>query len=158
MRVKNKLKKKGNAKNQVGARGSLDAKMLALHAGLKFCDPADVSDEQLSRICSQIENDLHEIRSGDLSLIEEHLYSQCVALQAMFDKMFQACMLTTAPQVKMIYGKLALKSQNQCRATLTSLAELKHPKKAMFIKQQNNAINQQVNSASPSVDFPKKIK
>ena len=42
--------------------------------------------------------------------------------------------------------RLAFKAQNQCRATLETLAEIKNPKPTAFIKQQNIGVNQQVNN------------
>ena len=42
-----------------------------------------------------------------------------------------------------VHGQLALKAQNQCRATLAALADIKNPARATFIK--NTATNQQVN-------------
>ena len=41
---------------------------------------------------------------------------------------------------------LALKAQSQCRATLQTLSDVKHPKQATFINQANIAGQQQVNN------------
>jgi hypothetical protein len=36
--------------------------------------------------------------------------------------------------------------QDSCRKTILALHELKHPKKTVFIKQTNQALNQQINT------------
>lgn len=46
------------------------------------------------------------------------------------------------------YLSLALKAQSQCRNTLHTLGELKYPKETAFIRQQNVAVNQQVNNGT----------
>ena len=93
-----------------------------------------------------MESDLASIKNGDVALLEEYLYSQTVALQKMFEMMILNCVSESYPEARAIYGKLALKAQSQCRTTISSLATLRNPKQAMFIQQQNNAINQQVNT------------
>ena len=45
-----------------------------------------------------------------------------------------------------VFINIAFRAQSQCRKTLAVLAELKHPRRTTFIKQQNNAITQQVNN------------
>ena len=42
--------------------------------------------------------------------------------------------------------RMALKAQTQCRATLETLAEVKNPRVTTFVRQQNNAQQQQVNN------------
>jgi hypothetical protein len=49
-----------------------------------------------------------------------------------------------------IIADIALRAQNQSRKTLAVLAEIKNPRRTTFIKQQNNAVNQQVNNAIKS--------
>lgn len=51
-----------------------------------------------------------------------------------------------------IFARLALKAQDQQRKTLATLAEIRNPKRAQFIKQLNQAVNQQVNNATDPVD------
>jgi len=46
------------------------------------------------------------------------------------------------------FANIAFRAQNQCRKTLLALTELKNPRRAIFIKQQNNGINQQVNNTA----------
>jgi hypothetical protein len=44
------------------------------------------------------------------------------------------------------YLRLGSKAQSQCRATVETLNLMKNPPSAMFVKQANLAINQQVNT------------
>src|SRR5690606_41054074 len=46
------------------------------------------------------------------------------------------------------YMGMALKAQSQCQTTLEALAEIKHPKSATFVKQQNIAQQQHVNNGT----------
>lgn len=100
-----------------------------------------------------------EIKKGNLVYIERYLYSQAIALNALFDRMLnQLAHADFTPQVQLC-GMLALKAQAQCRATLATLAQIKNPDQITFIKQniqqQNNAINQQVNNSSADDDSKK---
>jgi hypothetical protein len=99
-----------------------------------------------------------EIKKGNLVYIERYLYSQAIALNALFDRMLnQLAHADFTPQVQ-LSGMLALKAQAQCRATLATLAQIKNPDQITYIEQniqqQNNAINQQVNP--PTIDDSKK--
>ena len=85
------------------------------------------------------------LRNGSMHHVESMLLDQAHMLQAMSTYFIRR--LSNAeylPQVE-TYSRIALKAQNQCRQTLATLGELKNPKRATFIKQQNNAVNQQIN-------------
>lgn len=107
-------------------------------------------------------NDLHNIGDkvieGSLKGAERMLICQARALQAVFsqftDRMAQA---ETIVQME-AHSKIALRAQNQCQRTLRTLLEFKNPKRATFIKQQNNAINQQINEGDPKEIPEKEIK
>lgn len=45
-----------------------------------------------------------------------------------------------------LFANIAFKAQTQSRKTLAVLSQLKVPNQAVFIKQQNNAVNQQINN------------
>lgn len=83
--------------------------------------------------------------SGDVSRIESMLLDQAHVLQAMGT--FFTMKLSGAEYLNQLeaYSRIALKAQNQCRQTLATLGELKNPKRTTFVKQQNNAVNQQIN-------------
>ena len=84
-----------------------------------------------------------QLRQGDLSAAEEMLLSQAHVLQSIFNSMVVNMQGTEYINQMEAYGKLALRAQNQCNRTLKTLLEYKNPKRATFIKQQNNLqINQ----------------
>jgi hypothetical protein len=89
-----------------------------------------------------------KVQAGDLSELEETLIAQTVTLNAIFNEMARLAssnMKTHLPATE-IYMRMALKAQAQSRATMETLAEIKYPKSATFVKQQNNAYQQQVNN------------
>lgn len=49
-----------------------------------------------------------------------------------------------------LYSHLALKAQEQQRKTLATLATIRNPKRVAFVKQLNQAVNQQVNNGENS--------
>jgi len=96
----------------------------------------------------------HEaLASGDMSRIENMLLDQAHTLQSIFMHFLHRLPQTEYLSQSETYSRLALKSQNQCRQTLATLGELKNPRRATFIKQQNNAVNQQIDNG----EKPKKI-
>ena len=113
-------------------------------------DPYDSSRINTRELFREIQKHEYEIEKGNLQQIERYLYSQAIALNAMFDRMLaQLAHAEFTPHIQ-LSGMLALKAQAQCRATLATLAQIKNPDQITFIKQnikqQNNAINQQVNT------------
>ncbi len=98
-----------------------------------------------------IEKTTEQIKSGDMSRIEEMYLSQAIALEAIFARL---AMRTTTAQYRgqfQTHMQLALKAQNQSRATLQALVQLKQPTQTTFVKQANIAQgHQQVNN------FPEK--
>ena len=99
-----------------------------------------------------------DVLDGDITIAEALLIDQAIVLQSFFSnytsKMVNAEYLS---QVE-AYSKIALRAQNQCQRTLRTLRtllEFKHPKRTTFVKQQNNATNQQINE-SELKEFPEK--
>jgi len=86
------------------------------------------------------------IQAGDMRHVEAMLISQAVALEGMFaDLVRKASNQTTMPNIEG-FMRLALRAQNQSRATLETLGNLKNPK-AVFVRQANfSAGHQQVNN------------
>lgn len=89
------------------------------------------------------------INEGKFERIEAMLFAQAHVLNAIFAK--YASKMADADYVNklQIYASIALKAQNLCRTTLTTIAEIKRPRAATFIK--NSATNQQVNFARPEI-------
>ena len=94
-----------------------------------------------------LEKTIQEIQSGDLSKIEEMYISQAVALEAMFASLARRAKAQDKLLQYETHMRLALKAQNQSRATLQALVQLKQPSNTTFVKQANIAQgHQQVNN------------
>jgi len=85
------------------------------------------------------------LRRGSMHHVESMLLDQAHTLQAMSTHFISR--LAKAEYLSQIetYARIALKAQNQCRQTIATLGELKNPRRTTFVKQQNNAVNQQIN-------------
>ena len=84
---------------------------------------------------------------GDLKMAEAMLMDQAMVLQTIFATHSRAMVKTETISSMEAYGRIALRAQNQCQRTLRTLLEYKNPKRATFIKQQNNL---QINEAENS--------
>ena len=94
-----------------------------------------------------LEQTIQQIQSGDLSKIEEMYISQAVALEVMFTSLARRAKAQDKLLQYETHMRLALKAQNQCRATLQVLVQLKQPSQTTFVKQANIAQgHQQVNN------------
>ncbi len=94
-----------------------------------------------------LERATKQIKSGDLSKIEEMYISQAMALEVMFASLARRAKVQDKLLQYETHMRLALKAQNQCRATLQALVQLKQPVNTQFIKQANIAQgHQQVNN------------
>jgi hypothetical protein len=88
-----------------------------------------------------------QIKSGDLSKIEEMYISQAMALEVMFASLARCAKAQDKLLQYETHMRLALKAQNQSRATLQALVQLKQPSQTTFVKQANIAQgHQQVNN------------
>lgn len=88
------------------------------------------------------------MQEGQLDEIETMLYAQSHILQAIMERcVLKMASLKWVNEIQ-IWTNLALKAQNQCRATLATLATLRHPKNTVLIQQQNSQIRQQINQVS----------
>jgi hypothetical protein len=94
-----------------------------------------------------LERTIQQIQSGDLSKIEEMYISQAVALEVMFTSLARRAKAQEKLLQYETHMRFALKAQNQCRATLQALVQLKQPSNTTFVKQANIAQgHQQVNN------------
>lgn len=137
----------GQSLEQATTEYLLDAKTLG----------AFVVDGNTNSVSSQIDLEfargvigqgIDEIKKGDLSKLEEMLYSQAVALNMMFTNLSRRASIQTNVDIRAVLANLALKSQNQSRNTIQTLINLKQPNQTSFIKQQTNVANghQQINN------------
>lgn len=93
---------------------------------------------------------MKDVHAGNLQSSETLLYSQAVALNAMFSELAlrSALNMGTYPQATESYMRLALKAQSQCRTTLETLANIKNPP-VVFARQANISNGpQQVNNGT----------
>jgi hypothetical protein len=105
----------------------------------------DLIDLQYTQ--AMLEKSIDELKQGSLADVEAMLYSQAYALNVIF-----ATLMTRAnrqeymPPTQALMS-LAFKAQNQSRATLQALIQLKQPNQTTFVKQANIAQgHQQVNN------------
>jgi hypothetical protein len=102
-------------------------------------DEVDLIAEFYEELTAQIE----KVEAGDLERVGAMLLVQAHMLQTIFVKCAYSMNEAKHLNELQAYGQLALKTQNQCRATLATLADIKNPARATFIR--NTATNQQVN-------------
>lgn len=98
-------------------------------------------------------NHVKEVWKGNLESSEMLLTCQAAALNTIFTELVRRSALNMGEylDVSERYMRLALKAQNQCRATLETLAAIKNPP-VVFAKQANinqGNGNQQVNNGTP---------
>jgi len=100
----------------------------------------------------EMERQISRVQQGDLSGVEAMLTAQAVSLDGVFNELARraAANFIGHMDAAETYLRLAFKAQSQCRATLETLAEVKYPKSATFIKQANIAAQQQVNNGRDS--------
>lgn len=104
----------------------------------------DISGEYSKQM---LESSFEQIKEGDLSMLEQVLVGQVVALNIAFSGLAtKASMQTDRTSMQMLMN-LSFKAQNQCRATIDSLVQLRRPSPTQFIKQANiSGGHQQVNN------------
>jgi hypothetical protein len=78
------------------------------------------------------------------------LMSQAHALQAIWAYFAEIGRSQTQLSKIQTIMSIALKAQSQCRMTLETLAVIKNPPNVAFVRQQNVAVNQQVNNRPPA--------
>lgn len=104
---------------------------------------------EIASVAKALIQNANKIAAGDISEIEIMLMTQAQTLNALFhDTLVRSADVNMINQLQ-ILSDIALRAQNQSRKTLAVLAELKNPKRAVFIKNQNNAVNQQINATLP---------
>lgn len=99
------------------------------------------------------------VTDDDTKEIEQMLYTHAKTMDYVFyDALEKLSKCNMINQIE-TYANIAFRAQNQSRKTLLALADLKNPHRATFIKQQNNAINQQINNKpAPELEILKIMK
>ena len=103
-------------------------------------------DQDISVLVTSLSDTMDDMWAGDLSRAEAMLYAQAHALQSIFMNLARRAAKQEYLKQWEAYLRMALKAQSQCRTTLEALSEIKNPRTATFIKQQNVAGQQQVNN------------
>lgn len=106
-------------------------------------------DLSLNDCVEVLKGHVQNVNAGNLSGAEATLTAQAAALDAVFNNLAKRAIHAEYMDNLDRYLRLALKAQNQCRTTLETLAYIKNPPTA-FIRQQNVAVNQQVNNSDHS--------
>jgi len=102
-----------------------------------------------------LEKEVLKLQGGDLSKIEEMLLSQAVALEMMFTSLARTAKAQEQLLQYETHMRFALKAQNQSRATLQALIQLKQPSQTTFVRQANIAQgHQQVNNLAEKITTP----
>lgn len=101
-------------------------------------------------LARELRRQTEAVNNGDLTRAENMLLAQAHTLDALFANL--ATRALTAKHLDNLDSllRLAFKAQNQSRATLQTLAELKAPKQIAFVKQANIGQHVQVNNSIPA--------
>ena len=131
--------------NQALARVATSPECLSATV-LTICQ--NIDHAQITEMVGELSKQSAAIHNGDMKRTESMLIAQAHTLDGLFAKL--ASKALTDGRVDMLerYMRLALKAQNQSRATLQTLVELKAPKQFAFVKQANIGNQVQVNNGS----------
>ena len=104
--------------------------------------------DDLRECVSALREQASELNTGDLRQVEAMLAGQAVALNLMFGTL--AGRASSQKQLEAYEGfmRMALKAQNQCRATLETMAMIKNPRSVAFVRQANLGHCVQVNNGA----------
>lgn len=108
--------------------------------------------ELLAALATELQQRATAIKSGDMSGVEEMLVAQAHTLDALFNRLTAHGVSSSGHAHANTYLKLAMRAQNQARATLETLSYVKNPPGAVqFVRQQNIAQGHQqvVNGSLP---------
>ena len=117
---------------------------------ISCADKAFMGETDVKSLIEQFKDQAAAANNGDMKLPEAMLMNQAVALQSLFARLTERGIQQDHMHHLEGFMRLALRAQNQCRATLETLAAIKNPP-VIFAKQANiNHGNQQVNNGVPA--------
>ncbi|WP_339081596.1 hypothetical protein [Pseudomonas sp. TMP9] len=108
----------------------------------------NIDHAHVTEMVSELSKQSAAIHNGDLKRAESMLIAQAHTLDGLFAKLATKAMTDGRIDKLELYMRLALKAQNQARATLQTLVELKTPKQFAFVKQANIGNQVQVNNGT----------
>ena len=117
-------------------------------AVLTLCQKLDPAS--INQTIGEVQRQTANVRRGDLSRVEDMLTSQAHTLDGLFAMLTSKAITASGGSggcdAMDRYMRLALKAQNQARATLQTLAEIKYPKHYSYVNQANIGNQIQVNN------------
>jgi len=116
-------------------------------------------ETDLGALIGELQKQSRRVHDNDLRRAESMLITQAHALDAIFNELARRSAMNMGEYLDATerYMRLALKAQNQCRATLETLATVKNPP-VLFAKQGNIANGpQQINNGQPNPACEKTI-
>ena len=121
----------------------------------KYCNA--FGDQDLVALEDELDARTKKLINGDMKFVEAMLFAQAQALQSIFVNLaLRASDDDFSAKQQNEYMNLALRAESGSRAALQTLIEMKKPRAATFVGQQNVAYQQQVNNGEvldgPNVD------
>lgn len=105
-----------------------------------------LNHSHLIELVAELKQQSAAVHANDMSRVESMLIAQAHTLDGLLAKLASKALAAERLNVMDSYMRLALKAQNQARATLQTLAELKAPKHIAFVNQANIGNQVQVNN------------
>jgi hypothetical protein len=138
---------------QDSSKGSLDLSADSWQNASITIKKIQGSSCDLSILCQKLLNKNEQlVAKGDTHELETTLLMQIETLDALFYDMLQQATQATMVDHLRLFADIAFKAQKQTRQTVSVLAEFKNPRRTTFVKQQNVAVNQQVNNATQDLE------
>ncbi len=106
----------------------------------------NIDHARITEMVAELRQQSAAIHADDLSRPESMLIAQAHTLDGLFAKLATQALTVGNLDGMERYMRLALKAQNQSRATLQTLGEIKAPKQIAFVKQANIGNQVQVNN------------
>jgi hypothetical protein len=134
------------------ARTVLRSSVNAAAAALCFQNVVPGAELEFSALVDELADQCKQASDGNLGMAEQTLLAQAITLDQVFNNLLRraAGNMGERPDAVDRYLKYGLRAQNQCRATLETLAAIKNPP-VVFARQANIAHgHQQVNNGEPT--------
>ena len=150
-------RKKGQDDSKTSTEFFLSQSALGAIASDTFLKGSEIPQEMVSLQYTKemLEDAFKQVKEGDLSILEETLLNQALSLNIAFTNLATRANRQPDLTTMQMLMNLAFKAQNQSRATIDSLRNLKQPNQTAFIKQTNIAHgHQQVNNSLENNPIP----
>lgn len=135
----------GETPSQAMARAALTPECLSAAV---LVDSKVMGDVDVIEVVDELRRQTSSLNSGDLTRAEDMLLAQAHTLDGLFAQLTSRALRSQQRDGLESYMRLALKAQNQARATLQTLAELKAPRQVAFVQQANIGNQVQVNNGT----------